>query len=280
MSLFDFGGEELGGLSSINKLPDVTPFSKEIALAMEKEMLGVYITDHPLNEYADKIKEISSLTSEELNRAGEEAEFGNELGIEDGRKAIMAGMVASKKTLITKSNKMMAFIVLEDLYGVSELVVFPNVYEKYANFLQPDSVIAVSGTINFKEDEAPKILADAIMPLEEASVEELMQAGRKFGKRSLPQGQPAVVTAVPKVESPKDVQPEGMIKVKIPEHCNVSQTLEQIKFTLKRHSGNAQVLIYLPEGKILKTDRDLWAEPSVALRNQLIAILGHENVKM
>ena len=280
MSLFDFGGEELGGLSSINKLPDVTPFSKEIALAMEKEMLGVYITDHPLNEYADKIKEISSLTSEELNRAGEEAEFGNELGIEDGRKAIMAGMVASKKTLITKSNKMMAFIVLEDLYGVSELVVFPNVYEKYANYLQPDSVIAVSGTINFKEDEAPKILADAIMPLEEASVEELMQAGRKFGKRSMPQGQPAVVTVAPKVESPKDVQPEGMIKVKIPEHCNVSQTLEQIKFTLKRHSGNAQVLIYLPEGKILKTDRDLWAEPSVALRNQLIAILGHENVKM
>ena len=118
------------------------------------------------------------------------------------------------------------------------------------------------------------------MPLEEASVEELMQAGRKFGKRSMPQGQPAKVTVAPKAESPKDVQPEGMIKVKIPEHCNVSQTLEQIKFTLKRHSGNAQVLIYLPEGKILKTDRDLWAEPSVALRNQLIAILGHENVKM
>jgi DNA polymerase-3 subunit alpha len=281
MSLFDFGGEEIEGMSSINKLPDVTPFSKEIALAMEKEMLGVYITDHPLNEYADKIKEITSVTSEELNRAAEEVELAMEQGIEDGRKAIMAGMVASKKTLITKSNKMMAFLVLEDLYGVSEIVVFPNVYEKYANLLQQDSVIAVSGTLNFKEDEAPKLLADAIMPLEEATAEELMNKGRNFGRRNTPSdsrgGQPAVAVAR---ETQPQAQPEGMIKVKIPTDANLNATLEQIKFTLQRHSGMAQVLIYLPDGKILKTDRDLWAEPSVALRNQLIAILGHENVKM
>ena len=279
MSLFDFGGEELEGMSSINKLPDVTPFSKEIALAMEKEMLGVYITDHPLNEYADKIKEIVSVTSEELNRAGEETELAMEQGIEDGRKAIMAGMVASKKTLITKSNKMMAFLVLEDLYGVSEIVVFPNVYEKYANYLQQDSVVAISGTLNFKEDEAPKLLADAIMPLEEVTAEELMKKGRNFGRKnnqSEPRGSQTATTA----EREPLAQPEGMIKVKIPATVNLNSTLEQIKFTLQRHSGKAQVLIYLPDGKILKTDRDLWAEPSVALRNQLIAILGHDNVKM
>ena len=276
MSLFDLGGEDLVEISSVNKLPDVTPFSKEIALAMEKEMLGVYITDHPLNEYADKIKEITSISSEELNRAGEEAEFGTDLGIEDGKKVIMAGMISSKKTLITKSNKMMAFLGLEDLYGVTEIVVFPNVYEKYANYLQPDSVIALSGTLNFKEDEAPKVLADAVMPLEEATAEELMQKTRNFGRRESTSAQPM---AAPK-RVVNDAAPQGMIKVKIPMNVNLNGTLEQIKFTLQRHSGNAQVLIYLPDGKILKTDRDLWAEPSVALRNQLIAILGHENVKM
>ena len=124
-------------------------------------------------------------------------------------------------------------------------------------------------------------MLSAIMPLEEATAEELMNKGRNFGRRNTPSdsrgGQPAV--AVERETQPQ-AQPEGMIKVKIPTDANLNATLEQIKFTLQRHSGMAQVLIYLPDGKILKTDRDLWAEPSVALRNQLIAILGHENVKM
>lgn len=274
MSLFDLGDADIEGMSSVNKLPDVTPFSKEIALAMEKEMLGVYITDHPLNDYSEKIKEICSVTSEELNHAGEEAEMNGSADIKDGMKAVMAGMVTSKKTLITKSSKMMAFLVLEDLYGVSEIVVFPNVYEKCANFTNVDSVIAVSGTINFKEDEAPKLLADNIMPLEEATVEKLTERQISFKKKENQFQRPA------QQNQENQVQPEGMIKVKIPMNVNLNATLEQIKFTLQRHSGKAQVLIYLPDGKILKTDRDLWAEPSVALRNQLIAILGHENVKM
>lgn len=274
MSLFDLGGTDIEEMSSVNKLPDVTPFSKEIALAMEKEMLGVYITDHPLNDYSEKIKEICSVTSEELNHAGEEAEMNGSADIKDGMKAIMAGMVTSKKTLITKSSKMMAFLVLEDLYGVSEIVVFPNVYEKCANFTNVDSVIAVSGTINFKEDEAPKLLADNIMSLEEATVEKLMEIQTGFKKKE------SQFQKTAKQNTENQGQPEGMIKVKIPMNVNLNATLEQIKFTLQRHSGKAQVLIYLPDGKILKTDRDLWAEPSVALRNQLIAILGHENVKM
>ena len=114
------------------------------------------------------------------------------------------------------------------------------------------------------------------MPLEEATVEELMKQGRGYVKRQPAQAQPAAA----RQDIGQPAQPEGMIKVKIPMNANLNQTLEQIKFTLQRHKGNAQVLIYLPDGKILKTDRDLWAEPTDNLRNQLIAILGHENVKM
>ena len=141
----------------------------------------------------------------------------------------------------------MAFIALEDLYGISEVVVFPNVYEKCSSILQVDSVVAISGTLNFKEDEAPKLLADSVVLLDE-------------------------------VKKKNEVQ--SMIKVKIPSEENLNIVLEQIKFTLQRHKGESQVLIYLPDGKILRTDRDLWAEPTIALRNQLIAILGQENVKM
>lgn len=274
MSLFDIGGEDLASEVMTNKLPDVEPFSKDINLAMEKEMLGVYITDHPLNDYAERMKKVISVTSEELNHAGEEAEMTGASHIQDGMKAIMAGMVTSKRTLITKSNKMMAFLVLEDLYGVSEVVVFPNVYEKCASILQGDAVIAVRGTVNFKEDEAPKLLADNIVLLEDAHLldketSERGQYRQQNYQKKAPQQQAKPAKAA-----------EGMIKLRIPSSENVNVVLEQIKFTLSRHPGSAEVLIYLPDGKILRIDNEYWAEPSAALNNQLTAILGAGNVKM
>lgn len=75
-------------------------------------------------------------------------------------------------------------------------------------------------------------------------------------------------------------QPEGLVKVKLTAEMNREIALEQVKSVLKRHPGKAQVLIYLPEGKTLRTDRQLWAKPDQNLKNQLMAILGKENVKM
>lgn len=270
LSLFDIGiGEEAAEAIS-ERLPDVAPFSKDISLAMEKEMLGVYITDHPLKNYENKMKEVTTITSEELNHAGEEAEMGSGSRIKDGMKAVMAGMVTSKRTLITKNNKMMAFLALEDLYGVSEVIVFPNVYEKAAQYLGSDSVIAVRGTVNFKEDEAPKLLADSIEPIESASVQprsstELTSDASLSGR------------ITDRSETPA---PGSLIKLRISKNADVNITLEQIKTALQRHHGNVQVLIYLPDGRTLRTDSDLWGELSDSLRIQLMAILGNENVKM
>lgn len=271
MSLFDLGGEMEGedlGLSAMeNAMPDVAPFPEDISLAMEKEMLGVYITGHPLRNYAEKIDSIATVTSDDLNHAGEASADEDMAGaavsqnrITDGMKVVMAGMVASKRTLITKSSKMMAFVALEDLYGVAEVVVFPNVYEKCSHFLQGDDVIAVRGTLNFKEGEAPSVLADEIVPVD--------QAGENFRSPARSAGRAA------------ELKPDGMIKVRMPAGFDVNINLEQIKNTLRRHRGSSQVLIYLPEGRTLKTDRSLWAEPSEALINQLSALVGPENVKV
>ena len=277
MSLFDIGGGDEIMEAMESHLPDVADFPKETSLAMEKEMLGVYITDHPLNNFAEMIKNIATVTSEDLNHAEEESEMAGAVSqgkIYDGMKVVMAGMVSSKRTLITKSNKMMAFVVLEDLYGVSEMVVFPNVYEKCAHYLQGDSVIAVSGTLNFKEDEAPSLLADNVLPLAEA-VENGIPAGfvrsGGAGRREITASDAAAANTS---------GPKGMIKAKIPQGANVNMTLDQLKTTLRRHRGSAQVLIYLPDGKILKTDRNMWAEPTNALKIQLSAVLGGENVKV
>ena len=277
MSLFDIGGGDEIMEAMESHLPDVADFPKETSLAMEKEMLGVYITDHPLNNFAEMIKKSATVTSEDLNHAEEESEMAGAVSqgkIYDGMKVVMAGMVSSKRTLITKSNKMMAFVVLEDLYGVSEMVVFPNVYEKCAHYLQGDSVIAVSGTLNFKEDEAPSLLADNVLPLAEA-VENGIPAGfvrsGGAGRREITASDAAAANTS---------GPKGMIKAKIPQGANVNMTLDQLKTTLRRHRGSAQVLIYLPDGKILKTDRNMWAEPTNALKIQLSAVLGGENVKV
>ncbi len=307
ISLFQIAGDEMqaGGLEI--RLPNVEEFSKDLKLAMEKEMLGIYLTDHPLNEYAEQMKRLSSVTSDQLRHAAEGLEAGDAAAecepcgtmaagrngekIRDGMPVVMTGMINSRRTLITKNSKMMAFLQLEDLYGVTEVVVFPNVYERCAAFTEVDQVIAVRGTLNFKEEEAPKVLADEILPLEEAAERGFSQRGlsrqsaQRGGARNVQSSgqramqQPAESIPAGPAQQPAE-QPEGMVKVKLTAEMNREITLEQVKSVLKRHPGKAQVLIYLPEGKTLRTDRQLWARPDQNLKNQLMAILGKENVKM
>lgn len=273
ISLFQTAAGAMNTESVGGKLPDIRPFPKDIQLAMEKEMLGVYLTDHPLREYADRIAQISTISCDDIAHAEEDAQNGENAVLRDGMSCVISGMIAGKKTLITKSSKMMAFIDLEDMYGTCEVVVFPNVYERCASACQADRVVAVKGTVNFKEDEAPKILADEILDIDEA-VEKGFSRGKSFRRKEPergPSGQPSDQT---------EGEPAGIIKLRILANMNEEMTLQQIKVNLSRHKGDYQVLIYLPSGKTLSTDRSLWAEPSPALRNQLVALLGQENVKM
>ena len=244
------------------------------------------------------------MTSDQLNHAAEGVEAGDPTAdcvacgtvansscgekIRDGMTVIMAGMIDTKKTLITKSSKMMAFLQLEDLYGVTEIVVFPNVYERCVGAIEVDRVVAVKGTLNFKEEEAPKVLADEVLTIEEAVSRGFTQRGgyrSSQPSRTAPQApktdrqnQP-VQNAGMKDFAPEE-KPEGLVKVKLTADMNREVTLEQVKSVLKRHPGRAQVLIYLPEGKTLRTDRQLWVQPDQNLANQLMAILGRENVKL
>lgn len=160
-------------------------------------------------------------------------------------------------------------------------MVFPNVYERCASVCETDRVVAIRGTVNFKEDEAPKILADEILDIDEA-VEKGFSERKPFRRRETA-GQPALSGASPALGQPvagPERQPAGIIKLRISANMNEEMTLQQIKVNLARHKGDYQVLIYLPSGRTLRTDSSLWAEPSPALRNQLIALLGQENVKI
>ena len=247
-----------------HELPKVEPFNKEITLALEKEMLGVYLTGHPLTDYISKIEKVSTIST--LDLVGEEDEDGLyevENSLKDGMKVVLSGLVSSKKNLITKSKKMMAFLEVEDLYGVSEVVVFPNVYEKSSEILSSDNVISILGTLNFKEGEAPKILADSILTLDEAY-------NNGFPEKTYE-----------RYKVPKEVkEKQGQIKLRIPKDADEGAVLQQVESIMSKHKGSYETLIYLQNGKIIKTNSDMYVEPTEILKAKLMAILGEENVKI
>lgn len=160
ISLFDFGGEE-SVQAPPPPMPELKEFDLKRRLQMEKETTGVYISGHPLDEYA-----------EEMNRLQINARFLAELmEREDGgmsfdqKNVRMGGLIAEKKLKASRSGSMMAFVQLEDMYGVTEVLVFPKVYERVMAQLNTEEPVLMSGKLSVREDEAPKLLLDKVVPL-------------------------------------------------------------------------------------------------------------------
>jgi DNA polymerase-3 subunit alpha len=143
--------------------PEIDEYPKRTMLTMEKEMLGLYISGHPLDEYKDVLKERVSITTADFSR-DPESESGENLEL-DGKKVIIGGIILSVKAKSTKNNKLMAFVELEDLFGTVELIVFPKTYEKFKQFLVQDSTVLISGRISQKEEEDAKIICESIQTL-------------------------------------------------------------------------------------------------------------------
>lgn len=154
ISFFDLGGE-VEKTSSEPQIPDMEEFPKNELLHMENEIAGMYLSGHPMDDYSEFSRIIKS------DRTGEI--ISNDSGLYfDGKKVSLVCIVSKVKTQLTKNNKMMAFVNIEDRYGSIEAVVFPNVYEKYAMYLSDGNVILIRGTLNFKENEEPKLICDSI----------------------------------------------------------------------------------------------------------------------
>ncbi|MGB9813679.1 MAG: DNA polymerase III subunit alpha [Thermovenabulum sp.] len=140
-----------------DELPEIPEYEESQLLSMEKEMLGLYLSGHPLKEFEDYLKKETNLKAKDL------VENDNLI---DGINVIVGGIISNIKLKSTKENKIMAFLKLEDLTGSMEVIVFPAVVEKYKDLLKPDNKILIKGRLNLKEEEAPKILAEEITPLE------------------------------------------------------------------------------------------------------------------
>ena len=166
MTLFDLVEDDQKSEFEI-KLPDVGEYAKETSLAFEKEVLGIYISGHPLEAYEETWKRNISATTadfqpdEETGRAK----------VRDGAKEIVGGMITEKTVKATKTNQMMAFLTVEDLLGTLEIVVFPRDYEKNREYLEVDQKVFVKGRVSEEEEKASKLICEKIIPFERTKKE-------------------------------------------------------------------------------------------------------------
>ena len=170
MTLFDLVSEDQKEEFQI-RMPDVGEYSKETLLAFEKEVLGIYVSGHPLEAYEEKWKKSISATTADFQL---DEETGH-TKVHDGAKEIIGGMITEKTIKHTKTNQMMAFITVEDLLGTVEVVVFPRDYEKNRDYLEVDSKVFVRGIVSEEDDKPSKKICEKIIPFEQTKKELWLQ---------------------------------------------------------------------------------------------------------
>ena len=170
MSLFDLVAPEEKEAFEI-RMPQVEEYPREAMLAFEKEVLGVYISGHPLEEYEEKWKKnITAVTAD--FQPDEET---GEPKVRDGAKAVVGGMITAKTIKYTKTNKIMAFLTVEDLVGTVEIVVFPRDYEKNSKFMEVDEKVFIQGRVSAEDERASKLICENIYPFDSAPRELWLQ---------------------------------------------------------------------------------------------------------
>ena len=162
MTLFDIVGEEDKKAFEIS-LPDVPEYDKEVLLAFEKEVLGVYISGHPLENYTAMMeKNITAITSD--------FQPDDEIGaarVRDGQQVVVGGIITEKTIKYTKNNKVMAFLTLEDLVGTVEVIVFPRDYEKNQLLMDEESKVFIRGRVAAEDERASKIICEQILSFQQ-----------------------------------------------------------------------------------------------------------------
>ena len=171
--------------------PDIKEFNKKTLLKNEREIIGVYMSGHPLEDHVDKFKNFSltaemyramvSVEDEEMQDDSEEDKFAEEMQLLDGQPFSCGGIIVEANRKRTKSGKDMCYVKLEDLTGTLEIVFFPNIYQKFRSILEEDNMVTIKGKINVRDGNAPSLVADAayLWNDEEKQAKE-MSKGRVF----------------------------------------------------------------------------------------------------
>ncbi|MFQ9195111.1 MAG: DNA polymerase III subunit alpha [Candidatus Gastranaerophilaceae bacterium] len=165
MSLFDIVDDELKSDFEI-KFPKVNEFSKQELLAFEKEVIGLYVSGHPLEEYQNMWKKNITRTSLDFQLNDED-----ETAVADNAREIIGGIISEVTVKVTKQNSVMAFVTIEDLYGTIEVLVFPKLYEKYRQIIAEDNKVFITGRVTSGGEENAKMICETITLFSDKSSE-------------------------------------------------------------------------------------------------------------
>ncbi len=170
LSLFDMGDEELEHANEV-RYPDVSEMEKEELLSCEKEVLGIYISGHPLEDYIPLIRKNSTCISTDFIRNQDEDNVQQEEKVHHQERVVIGGMITAKTVKTTKTNRLMAYLTLEDMYGTVEILMFPDVYEKKKEKCREDARVFIRGRADMGGDRDGKIICQDIIPFEELPCE-------------------------------------------------------------------------------------------------------------
>lgn len=167
MTLFDLAGEDEKESFEV-ALPDVGEFSKDLKLTFEKEVLGVYISGHPLESYQSLWKKYATNSTTDFYR--QEVENGRKdvvsqedsIKVKENERVTIGGMITEKRVKYTKTNQMMAYVTLEDLVGMVEVILFPKAFEKYSSKLTEDAKVFLSGRVQIEDEKDAKLICDLV----------------------------------------------------------------------------------------------------------------------
>lgn len=236
ISLFSLMKEEDKQGFQKDDLPDIKEFDKNELLSMEKETLGFYISGHPLSRYRDEIQKIATIDSRKI------ASSEGEGAVLDNSSVTVCGIIHQCRKKTTKTNNIMAFLTLEDLYGMIEVIIFPKVFEKYSNLLLEDNIVIIKGRVNYKEEEEGKIICEEVYPFKRTD--------------------------------------DSKVFIKLKRDYN-AEILESLKKVILQYPGRIPVYIWLEgEPNVVKADADLWIEPANEAIDKLAALVGTENVQI
>lgn len=274
ISLFDmaFGGVPL--VQENHTLPNLPDYPLRQRLALEKEIAGVYITGHPLDDYRDVLGKLPFSTAD-LDGLEEREDRGLSL---DGQIVDMGGILTEVKGKATKKGAYMGFITLEDLTGQIECLVFPKVYERYQGMMAVDDLVVLHGRLSIREEEAPKLLVEKLIPLEAWHPEESAHAAPMGQSTARPVPPPKRHAS----EAPKltDAQAAAKAPRKLYLRLNRPQ-MDAASSTLSLYPGSVPVYLHLPAEKMtLLAPKTGWCDASDGCLNRLNALLGAENVKL
>ncbi len=237
INLFDMGFDDDSQSENAytDVLLDMDEYPENVILSMEKEVLGIYVSGHPLSSYEEDLRRKTSCSSIDFMLETRE-EKGS---VKDNQSVIIGGLISKVTKKYTRNNNQMAFISIEDMQGVVEVVVFPNVYEKFAHIIKEENVVIINGRANISDEEDGKIICEGIKDIND-NEKSWFSIGIIIGKTN-------------------NIKTEDIIPI------------------LSKYQGSCPVYIKdVVSGNTFKADRRYWVSPSDSLVNELKSMLGDD----